>query len=69
MINLPPFALKSILKDAAPLETVRVIRFLGKWGIQASMEVQALTYNPIAGDLVTFRSVHYKVGDKYDNGR
>jgi len=61
MINLPSFALKSILKDAALNETVRVIRFLGKWGIQASMEVQAITYNPIVGDLVTFRETYYKV--------
>ena len=63
MIRLPPFALKSILKDAAPREAVRVIRFLGRWGIQASMEVQASTYNPIAGDLVTFRKTQYKVED------
>lgn len=61
MINLPPFALESILKDAAPSETVRVLRFYWRWGIQASMEVQARTYNPAAGDLVTFRQVNYKV--------
>ena len=63
MIILPSFALKSILKDAAPSETVRVIRFLGRWGIQASMEVQALTFSPLAGDLVTFRKTQYKVED------
>jgi len=61
MIRLPPFALKSVLKDAAPSETVRVIRFYWREGAQASMEVQALTFSPIAGDLVTFRKTQYKV--------
>ena len=61
MTSIPPFALGSILKDAAPSETVRVLRFYWRWNIQASMEVQAKTYCPAAGDLVTFRQVNYKV--------
>jgi len=52
---------KAVLNKASPDETVKVIRLYWRWGIQASMEVQASTFNPVTGDLITFRNNQFKV--------
>jgi hypothetical protein len=62
MINVTPKAMRSLIAHSNASETVRVIR-LFKWGIQVSMEVQARTFKPLPGDLVTFRESNYKVED------